>query len=102
MSTSRNGWCQKDTASYKSLSDRWQTCRRLKQWWSGLSAELQAEWFLKQQNLPAGTKRRFDEVEYEETTRDQQGDIEDERDDYLVDVQTRWSHRGQQNAFPRE
>ena len=60
--------CQRDTASYKSLAERWAKNRGLRVWWNSLTATQIVEWYRKQQSLPAGTKRRFDNVTYSEAT----------------------------------
>jgi hypothetical protein len=65
---SRPNTCHKDNCSYKALAQRWSKNRQLKAWWETLSDDLKVAWYQKQQALPQGTKRSFDEIIYEETT----------------------------------
>ena len=83
MST-RPGVCKVDGAAYKSLCDRWTKNRKLKSWWVGLNEEEQRLWFVKQQTNPAGTKRRFADVEYQEKTSTSVGALEDEVDLFMT------------------
>ena len=62
--SARPGTCKIDHASYKSLTTRWSKQRQLKCWWSSLDDSAKTQWFLKQQSLPGGTKRKFDEISY--------------------------------------
>jgi hypothetical protein len=80
MAMTRSGVCQADAKAYKSLTDRWGKQRKLKMWWSSLTPEQQTDWYLRQQALPQGAKRRFDNIEYSESSIQQANDLEDELD----------------------
>lgn len=83
MSKNRPNVCEPDTLSYKSLSDRWRVNRSVKTWWDALSEDQKTHWFLKQQETPSGSRRRFDMVTYEETTQDFGEHVEDEIDGWI-------------------
>ena len=72
--------CLLDAASYKALSDRWLKQPKLKTWWKKKDAAGQMDWYRRQQSLTTGTKRRFDEVLYEEETKREvkDNDVEDD------------------------
>ncbi len=64
MCSARYGCCVRCHNAYRSLTNRWGTCRKLRQWWTGLTKEQQVAWFVKQQDVPAGVKRKFDQLCY--------------------------------------
>jgi len=66
MCSGRYGCCIRCHNNYRALSNRWSNCRKLKQWWQGLRKEQQVAWFVKQQEVPAGAKRKFDCLAYAE------------------------------------
>ena len=82
MSASIKNVCAKDVASYKALTDRWVKVRALSTWWKSLNAEQQQEWYRRQQTLPSGSKRNFDEVVYTETAKERSGNEVRERDHF--------------------
>ena len=67
MSPTKKGECKRDTASYKSLTERWSKDRRLRTWWNGLSPAETVEWYRKQHSISSGSKRKFDTVSVVET-----------------------------------
>ena len=80
MSISKKGHCNKDVASFKSLSDRWQKQRCLRNWWTGMDKDGQCEWYHKQQEVAKGTKRKFDDVIFQESSKKVAQDVEKELD----------------------
>ena len=70
MDKSKAGVCHKDVLSYKSISDRWKNNRQMKSWFDALSEQETIDWYVKQQQLPAGTKRKFTDVQYTEGIHD--------------------------------
>jgi hypothetical protein len=66
MCTGRYGCCTRCHNNYKALVHRWSSCRKLKTWWTGLSKEQQVSWYVKQQEVPAGAKRKFETLMYSE------------------------------------
>lgn len=75
-------WCEKDNKSYNSLVSRWQTNKRLRQWWNSLSKVERQGWFRKWQSLEA--KRRFDFITFVEETCAAQELLEDEIDRFVT------------------
>ena len=86
MSPSRKGVCVTDGNSYKSLTDRWAKCRALRLWWNSLDENGKADWFLKQQKLSSGERRKFDCVQYEEGSSQVVASDETERDHYETNL----------------
>jgi hypothetical protein len=82
MSSSVKNACDKDVASYKALTDRWAKKRALAAWWKSLEQQFQQQWYRRQQQLPAGTKRNFDEIIYSETAKETAGNESRERDHF--------------------
>ena len=80
MCKSRQGVCKDDSSAYKCLTDRWNKHQALKIWWNEKTVEDKAAWYRKQQQLPQGNKRRFDEVTYEEGSKSSKGQDEAEQD----------------------
>ena len=66
MCAGRFGCCTRCHNNYKALVNRWGSCRKLKTWWTNLSKEQQLAWYVKQQEIPAGAKRKFDALMYTE------------------------------------
>ena len=66
--SSRHLVCKACHAAYKSLTSRWAKQRNLKTWWDALSEAEKTNWFIKSQETPAGTKRKFDALEYQEVS----------------------------------
>ena len=83
MSLSKKNECKKDTASYKSLSDRWTKTRSLRTWWQNLDGPGQVTWFRKQHSLAVGTKRQYDECTQNERETETVGNEDRERDHYV-------------------
>lgn len=81
MSTRKNE-CKKDAASYKAITERWAKNKTLKSWFQGLSDVDRVDWFRRQHTLSSGSKRRFDEVSYTETSHKSTGQDDTERDHY--------------------
>jgi hypothetical protein len=73
-------WCAKDNLSYQGLALRWAKNQTIKSWWASLTDVQQAEWFKKWASL--SSKRRFDEMFYQEISRHALQMLEDEVDDY--------------------
>ena len=71
MFPSRKHVCYKDGLSYKALSERWKKHRNLKVAWGNKGDEDRKDWYVKQQQLPANAKRKFEEIEYTETAGDE-------------------------------
>ena len=55
--------CKPDAASYKALTDRWKSDRKLRMWFVALSPEARTNWHLENQAV-SGAKRKFGEIEY--------------------------------------
>ena len=69
LSKGKKDECRKDAASYKALTDRWANDRKLREWFHNMLPHQKVEWYRKQQSLQAGTKRRFDLMEFSEGSR---------------------------------
>lgn len=82
MSLSKPGECTRDVNSYKALADRWKNVRSLRKWWAGLTFDQQVEWYRKQHAGVPGTKRRFDDCTYQESSINE-GGIEEEEQDHF-------------------
>ena len=82
--SSRKGVCVPDSAAYKALADKWSKQRQLRTWWMNLSPEEQRAWYLKQQDVPSGTKRKFQDMMHAETTQEIAGNVEDEIDNFIT------------------
>ena len=80
MSASRPNFCKPDVASFKSLSQRWQTVRSLRKWWQSKDEDGQAQWYIKQQQLGHGVKRSYEDVLHEEASVNTAGHEKRERD----------------------
>jgi len=91
-------WCKKDIANYRSLTNKWTRDRRLRTWWGNLKPEAQTLWFQKWQQMPQGSKRRFDECFGEELTREQEYCDEHAVDDWLH-LRAYKAFRRQENPF---
>jgi hypothetical protein len=52
--------------AYKSICDRWTRDRALHSWWQGLTPQEKSQWYVRQNKVPAGAKRKFHEVNYSE------------------------------------
>ena len=81
--SARKGICVADSNSYKSLSERWVKQRLLRTWWQGQTPEQQKVWYLKQHSIPSGSKRKFEDLSYSETTDELVADLNDEVDNVL-------------------
>ena len=75
-------WCDKDNRAYNSLRTRWTTNKKLKQWWTSLTAVQKQGWFRKWQHMDA--KRRFELISFVEETVAAQEQVEDEIDKYIT------------------
>jgi hypothetical protein len=59
--------CQPDVNNYAALVGRWKQNKKLKDWWSMLPVSAKIEWYRREQNHCAGTKRDFSQVSYTES-----------------------------------
>lgn len=74
-------WCEKDNRTYNALVTRWARNPKLKKWWTSLSPVEQQKWFVTwQQHDP---KRRFELLQYIESTIVAQELIEDDVDRFV-------------------
>ena len=80
MSKNRKNTCIKDEANYKSLTDRWAKNRSLREYWTNMSDQDKEAWYRKQQEATPGTKRKFDEIDYNESSVSQRARVNKERD----------------------
>ena len=74
--------CILDNASYAALSKKWGKNRSLKVWWDKLPPVEQVDWYNKQQQVPAGTKRKFDEITYRECSTNSVDNVDNEMDHF--------------------
>jgi hypothetical protein len=81
--SARANVCSRDNSSYKSISSRWSKQRELKTWYDNMSDEQRAAWYLKQQQLPTGSKRNFEQIQYSESTSRQEVHVDDDKDQFI-------------------
>ena len=62
--------CRKDSVSYKALSYRWSKARALKLWWDNQAHDGRVLWFRKQHALQPGAKRKFEDLNYTDSSAD--------------------------------
>jgi hypothetical protein len=66
--SARANVCNRDNSTYKSIAFRWSKQTDLKTWYDKISDEQRAAWYLKQQQLPKGSKRNFEQIACSEST----------------------------------
>lgn len=91
-------WCKKDVGSYKALAQRWSQNRALRDWWTKLPAAEQTSWFLKWQQVAAGSKRRFEECFGEEKSREASY-VDNGAVDEWLPIREWMAYRRQENPF---
>ena len=83
-SSSKPETCNVCVASYKSLTVRWTSNRKLRTWWQDMDSSGQIAWFKKQHERPSGSKRKWDEFEYEDKTTESAHQNENEMDHWIT------------------
>ena len=85
----RRSTCKCCSNAYKSLAERWSKNRRLKCWFDAMTTEQRRDWFVTNLTHSQGTKRKFDNVAYEDVSANREYVAEEEIDEY---VPWKWFH----------
>ena len=62
----RAGCCERCGPTYKALRDKCKASKAANTWWTAKVHQAQVAWYRKQLQVPSGTKRKWDEIMYEE------------------------------------
>lgn len=83
MST-RHNVCGARARAYVSLCVRWQKAKAINTWWGGLGEPAQVDWYRREGVLPAGTKKKYDQISLSESSEKFGESDEDEIDDSIT------------------